>query len=130
MKLLRTLVLASLAVLVAACSSTPVAPPAPKGPDLTGNWVISVTSQMGVQDSELVLQQTGKQLGGTITGQAGSAPITGTVDANAVAFSFTINAQGMELKIDQIGTLQPDGTIAGKAVFGTFGEGTFVARKK
>lgn len=131
MKTLRILVLTALAALVAACASTPpAAPPAPKGPDLTGNWVITIGSQMGEQDMQLALQQAGKQLAGTIMSPAGSTPITGTVDGNAVAFSFTFDAQGMELKIDQTGALQPDGTIAGKSVFGTFGEGTFVARRQ
>ena len=130
MNKVRVLILASLAVLAAACSSTPSQPAAPKAPDLSGNWVLTIESQMGAQDSEMTMTQTGNQLAGTITGQAGTVPYTGTLDGNAVAFSFTINAQGMELKIDQVGTLEGDALMKGKSVFGQFGEGTFVAKKK
>lgn len=129
MNKVRVLILASLAVLAAACSSTPPQPAAPKAPDLSGNWVLTIESQMGAQDSQMTMTQTGNQLAGTITGQAGTVPYTGTLDGNAVAFSFTINAQGMELKIDQVGTLEGDALMKGKSIFGQFGEGTFTAKK-
>jgi hypothetical protein len=92
--------------------------------------VLTIESQMGAQDSQMTMTQTGNQLAGTITGQAGTVPYTGTLDGSAVAFSFTIHAQGMELKIDQVGTVEGDALMKGKSIFGQFGEGTFVAKKK
>jgi hypothetical protein len=126
----RVLVLAAVAILLAACASAPPAAPAkPKGPDLNGNWVVTTTSQMGAQDSNMTVTQAGSAIKGTLTSQMGSVDYTGTVTGNAVAFGFTINAQGTDLKIDYSGTVEGD-TMKGKAVFGSFGEGTFTAKKK
>ena len=125
----RTLVLASVALLVAACSTTPATPAKPKGADLTGNWVLTTESQMGAQDSEMVVKQTGNALAGTLTSQMGTAPYTGTVDGNNVAFGFMLNAQGTEIKLDYTGVVEGD-TMKGKATFGSFGEGTFTAKRK
>jgi hypothetical protein len=134
---LRVLILACITLLAAACSSTPTSTPASpaspaakaEGPDLSGHWVLTIESQMGANDSDMTVQQTGEQLAGTITGQAGSVPYTGTVQGTSVAFSFTISIQGTELKIDQVGTIEGD-TMKGKSVFGQFGEGTFTAKRK
>jgi len=129
MKKVRVLVLAALAVLVAGCMSTPAAPAKPKGPDLNGEWVVTTTSQMGAQDSNMTVKQTGSAIAGTLSSQMGSVEYTGAVTGTAVAFGFTINAQGTDLKIDYSGTVEGD-TMKGKAVFGSFGEGTFTAKKK
>jgi hypothetical protein len=129
---LRVLALASLAMLAAACSSTPPAPEVatPKVLDLSGDWALSVESQFGAEHFDMTLQQTGNQLAGTVTGKLGSAPYTGTIDGAAVTFKFTIVARGMQLKIDQAGTLEGDRLMKGKSSIGQFAEGTFTARKK
>ena len=129
MKKVRVLVLATLAMLVAGCMSTPAAPAKPKGPDLNGEWVVTTTSQMGAQDSNMTVKQTGSAIAGTLSSQMGNVEYTGTVTGSAVAFGFTVNAQGTDLKIDYSGTVEGD-TMKGKAVFGSFGEGTFTAKKK
>jgi len=126
----RMTILASLAMLVAACSSTPSAPPAPKAANLAGEWVLTISSQMGAQDQAMTVQQNGNQISGNISGAQGTVPYTGTVDGNNVAFSFSVEFGGNSFKIDQTGTVEPDGTMKGKAVFGQFGEGTFTAKRK
>src|SRR5262245_57983560 len=134
----RVAILAAISVLAAGCMSTPAtsskpaapaAAAAPKSASLAGEWVLTTESQMGAQDSQLSSKQTGNAVEGTITSQMGSAPVTGTVNGNAVNFSFMFNAQGQELKIDYVGTLEGD-AMKGKAVFGSFGEGTFHAKRK
>ena len=133
MKKLRTLSIASLALLIAACATTPQSgsggTTAPKGPDLSGNWVLTTESQMGAQDSDMVVKQSGSALTGTLTSQLGSVDYTGSVEGQNVAFSFMFNAQGTDLKIDYTGVVEGD-TMKGKAVFGSFGEGTFTAKRK
>lgn len=124
--LVRVLGLAALAIFIAACSSTPAKP---KGPDLTGNWIVTTESQMGAQDSDMTVKQTGKAIAGTLTSQLGSVDYTGTVEGNAVAFGFSVNIRGTDLKIDYSGTVEGD-TMKGKAVFGSFGEGSFTAKRK
>jgi hypothetical protein len=133
MNKVRLTILAGLAILIAGCASTPSgssAPAAAKAPNLVGDWLLTISSQMGDQDSEMSVQQAGNQISGNISGQMGLVPYTGTVDGNNVAFSFTVEFGGNSLKIDHVGTVEPDGTLKGKAVFGSFGEGTFVAKKK
>lgn len=125
----------SLTVLVTACSfmssSPSAAPPAiPKQPDLSGNWVLTVESPFGSEEFQMTLQQTGNKLSGTVTGKPGSAPYTGVIDGTTVTFSFPINTRGMQLKIDQSGTLEGDSVMKGKSKIGEFAEGKFTARKK
>lgn len=129
----RVLIVASLAALMAACAATPpaepVAPVQPQVRDLSGNWILTVQSQFGAEDSQMTVQQTGNQLSGTIKGQAGTVPYTGAIDGDAVTFSFTLRSRGMQLKIDQAGTLEGDSVIKGKSRIGEFAEGTFSAKK-
>ena len=90
---------------------------------------MTIESQMGAQDSKLVVNQNGKDINGTLDTPMGSQNYTGTFDGKEVKFSFMMNAQGMELKLDFMGT--SDGqTMDGKAVFGSFGEGTFKAKRQ
>ena len=129
MQKIRASALASIALLLGACASTPSTPPQPKAADLSGTWVLTTESQMGAQDAEMTVRQTGSALAGTITGEAGRVDYTGSVNGAAVAFHFTFDLQGTELKLDYTGTVEGD-SMKGKAVFGQFGEGTFTARRK
>jgi hypothetical protein len=131
MKKIHAWIVVFVAVLLGACASTP---PTPSGSqaaaaDLSGSWVLTTESRMGTQDAQMTVRQTGSALAGTITGQAGSVDYTGSHNGGAVAFDFTINVQGTDLKLDYIGTVEGD-TMKGKAVFGQFGEGTFTAKRK
>jgi hypothetical protein len=124
--------IAAVATVLSACASTPSQPPArpaSTAADLTGNWVLTTESQMGAEDSQMLVRQSGSALAGTITGQAGSVDYIGTVNGTAVAFDFTINVRGTDLKLDYTGTVDGD-TMKGKAVFGQFGEGTFTAKRQ
>lgn len=128
MSRLRVWILASVALLVTACAMTPMQPKS-KGPDLSGNWVLTTESQMGAQEAQMTVRQTGKALAGTISGQGGTVDYIGSVHGSEVAFDFTLNVQGTDLKLDYTGIVVGD-TIKGKAVFGQFGEGTFTAHRK
>lgn len=128
----RAWIIAVVATVLGACASTPnqpSTPPISKAGDLTGNWVLTTESQMGAQDAQMTVRQSGSGLAGTITGQNGSVDYTGKVDGAAVAFDFTIQVQGTDLKLDYSGTVEGD-TIKGKTVFGQFGEGTFTAKRQ
>jgi hypothetical protein len=133
----RGLILASVALLLAACASTPSQPQGAAGAsqgsgkvaDLSGAWVLTTESQMGAQEAQMTVRQTGNALAGTITGEQGAVDYTGSLNGAAVAFDFTINVQGTDLKLDYSGTVEGD-TMKGKAVFGQFGEGTFTATRK
>lgn len=126
---LRLATMAVVATLAAACASMPSQSKQPKGQDLSGEWVLTTQSQVGAQDAQMTVRQTGKTLAGTIKDRAGSVDYTGSVKGTAVEFDFTLKVQGTELKVDYSGTVEGD-TMKGKAVFGQFGEGTFTARRK
>jgi hypothetical protein len=140
MNKIRVIAIAAFAVLAAACSSTatkpagtPAAmpPAAPAVANLAGTWALTIDSQMGSQESKLTLTQTGNELAGGMEAPApvGNVPVKGTVNGADVKISFNVNAQGMDLTIDFIGTQENGNTMKGRAVFGSFGEGTFTAKK-
>ena len=120
------LVLACIALLFAACAATP---PQPRGPDLSGDWVLTTESPVGMQDSQMTVRQTGTALAGTITGEGGSVSYTGSLNGSAVAFDFTIDVNGSALQLDYTGVVDGD-TMNGKTVFGQLGEGVFTAKRK
>lgn len=97
MNKVRTLGLATFAIFGAACSSIPALP---KGPDLTGSWIVTTESQMGAQDASMIVKQTGSALAGTMTSQVGSVDYIGSVEGSAVAFGFDIDIRGNSLRID------------------------------
>jgi hypothetical protein len=127
MNKMKSVMLVGMAVLLAACATTP---PAPKGPDLTGNWVLTTESPMGSLDTDMVVKQTGDQISGTIAAQTGTVAYKGTITGGKdVAFGFAFDAQGMSLQIDYKGVVEGD-TMKGTAKFGDFGEGNFTAKRK
>ena len=132
MNTFRALLLAVTVSLIAACSSTPskpAAPPPAPAVTIAGNWVMTIESQMGAQDSKLVVNQNGKDINGTLATPMGTQNYTGTFDGKEIKFSFMMNAQGTDIQLDFLGT--SDGqTMDGKAVFGTFGEGTFKSKRE
>lgn len=127
-KVLRLAAITVVATLATACTSMPSLPKS-KGRDLSGEWVLTTESQMGAQDALMTVRQTGSALAGTIDDKGGRVNYTGSLNGAAVAFDFTINVHGTDLKLDYAGTIEGD-TIKGKAVFGQFGEGTFTAKRK
>ena len=126
MNKMKALMVVGMGVLLAACASTP---PAPKGPNLTGQWVLTTESPMGAQDSEMTVKQTGNELSGTLTSAMGSVDYKGSLTGKDVAFGFLMNAQGMSLQIDYKGVVEGD-TMKGTTKFGDFGEGNFTAKRK
>ncbi len=138
MNTLRTALIASVAAVAAACSTAPSKPPAapaapvvpaaPVATNIAGVWTITTDTPQGASDSKMTVMQTGKDIKGTLESPMGSVDYTGTVVGKDVKFGFNFSAQGTDLHIDYIGTV--DGpTMSGRAVFGSFGEGTFKGKK-
>jgi len=83
---------------------------------------------MGSQDTKLSLKQDGTALTGVFESPMGSADCTGEVQGENIKFGFDFEAQGMSLRIDFVGTTDGD-SMKGRAIFGDFGEGTFVGKR-
>jgi invasion protein IalB len=133
--------LALVAIVFAACSTTPKAPPAAAAAkpaaaataatqsSVAGNWSLAIQTPMGTRDSTLVLAQNGNQLSGTMQSPRGEVPINGTIKGSEIAFSMKLNVQGADMNIDYSGTVQND-SMQGKVVLGQMGEGTWTGKRK
>jgi hypothetical protein len=95
--------------------------------NVAGSWAMSTETAQGVRESTLTLVQQGTALTGTIKGARGENPVTGSVAGNVVKFSYTLNMQGNEIKIDY------EATVDGAAMTGVAknprGESKFTAKK-
>ena len=96
--------------------------------NVAGEWDFSVETQAGTGTPHFSLKQDGTTVSGTYKGQLGEAPVTGTVKGNELSLNFKVNAQGSELAISYVGTVDGD-TIKGKVTLGELGEGTFTGKK-
>lgn len=96
--------------------------------DVTGEWDLTVESQMGTSNPHFSLKQDGGKLTGTYKGMLGEVPVTGTVKGNEIAINLQVNAQGMDLEVIYSGTV--DGaTMQGTVKLGDMGEGKFTGKK-
>jgi len=95
--------------------------------NVAGTWAMSTETAQGPRESTLTLVQQGAALTGTIKGARGENPVTGSVAGNVVKFSYTLNMQGTEIKIDY------EATVDGAAMTGVAknprGESKFTAKK-
>ncbi len=141
MKTFRIVLIASATALAAACSSAPskpavpvasaapVAPVAPALANIAGNWIITVETPMGTMDAKMSVVQNGKDINGRLESQMGNVDYKGGVDTNNIKFSYSIEALGGPPgSFDYVGQLDA-GVMKGKATFGSFGDGTWTAKR-
>src|SRR5436190_6729715 len=107
---------------------TLAAPAFAQATDVAGDWDVTIVSPQGPNTTRLSLKQNADKLDGKFKSQMGELPVTGTVTGSDVKITFTIDIQGQGLDIALNGKAN-GGTITGTAVFGTFGEGEFTAKK-
>lgn len=113
----------------AGASAPPASAPAQSGAvNVSGTWNATVETQAGSGNPSFVLKQDGENLTGTYKGQFGEAPLKGTVKGSDISFAFKVDAQGQNLEITYTGKVSGD-TMSGKVVLGSFGEGTWTAKK-
>ncbi len=95
---------------------------------IDGKWNVTMQSPMGAREAIAEFTSVGSELSGSFSGPAGSAPLAGTVDGNAVKWSATVNSPmgQMELKFD--GAVDGE-ALAGNVAFGAFGSGTFTGAR-
>jgi len=115
--------------LAAAATLVPLPATAADQPDVTGTWTMNVETPQGSGSPTFTLTQEGKDVTGTYEGYFGEAPVTGTIDGNEVTLSIEVTAQGQDVKVDYIGTVDGD-TMSGEVVFGEFGEATFTGTRE
>jgi hypothetical protein len=106
-----------------------LAAPAFAQTNLTGDWDVTITSPQGANSVKATLKQDGDKVSGILKSAMGELPFTGgTVTGDELKFAFTVPVQGQMLEITLTGKV--DGaTITGKAEFGGFGEGDWIAKR-
>ena len=107
---------------------TLAAPAFAQATNVAGDWDVTIVSPQGPNTTRLSLKQDADKLDGMFKSPMGELPVKGTVTGSDVKITFTIDIQGQGLDIALNGKAN-GGTIAGTAVFGTFGEGEFTAKK-
>jgi len=97
--------------------------------DVSGSWVLDVTTVAGSGTPTVTLAQNGETLTGHYSGQLGEAPLTGTLKGTAITFQFAVDIQGTSLTVVYTGTVEKD-AMKGTVTLGEMGDGTFTGGRK
>lgn len=96
--------------------------------DLSGMWILTISSEQGDQPLTITITQDGQDLTATGDGgEIGAVEMKGTLDGSDVRFEWDLYIEGFELDIVFMGTIGDDGTISGTADFGDMGQGSWTA---
>jgi len=100
--------------------------------NMTGSWILEVSSDQGITMPELTLVQEGMKVTGHYSSDAlGENDITGMVDGNNVTVSFEADLQGQSAPVSYTGTVNEEGIWSGTLdIAGGLLTGTFKAKKK
>ena len=82
--------------------------------NLEGSWSLSVTTDSGVTNPTLSLQQDGVRLTGSYSSMTlGEHNVRGLVDGNDVTIRFNASMQGQSISVVYEGSLGDDGRLTG-----------------
>lgn len=96
--------------------------------NVTGEWDLTVESQMGTSNPHFSLKQDGATISGTCQGMLGEVPVTGNVKGNEFAINLKASAQGTDLDVTYGGTVE-GASMTGTVKLGDLGEATFTGKK-
>jgi hypothetical protein len=100
-----------------------------QGINVTGEWAFDVTTDQGSGTPTITFKQDGEKLTGKYVGTLGTADLTGTVNGNAITFTFTVDVQGQQAPVTYKGTVEKN-TMKGSLDIAGMVNGTFTATKK
>jgi hypothetical protein len=98
------------------------------GADISGIWEFNVETSQGSGSPTFEFKQEGEKLSGKYSGMFGTAPLSGTVKGDDVAFTFEVT--GVDGKVRYKGKLEGAARIKGDVEFGDTAKGTFTGKKK
>src|SRR5262245_45739012 len=102
--------------------------PAPT--NVTGKWNVTLEMQAGTASPTLDLTQQGEKLTGVYEGRYGKFPLTGTVKAGKIDFTFKMNAEGTDVVMTYTGQVAADFlTMKGVAQLDQMGEANWTAKR-
>jgi hypothetical protein len=97
--------------------------------DIAGTWNLNVETRAGTGTPTLVIVQDGEKLTGTYTGRFGTSPITGTLNGNAIEFSFTASGPMGAAEVTYSGTVDGN-SMSGSMKMGEMSGGSFTGKKQ
>jgi len=96
--------------------------------DVNGNWTVTFNTSQGGGSMELILEQDGEELKGSVDGDTGRANVTGKIEEDAVTFSHQLPDYGVSA--DYSGKLEGN-SIKGTVSFADGAAmGNFTAERK
>ena len=101
--------------------------------DMTGEWTLTVSSPNGPGTREVVIEQVGDTIRGTIASSMAEGPFEGTVDQATGAVEFTaiiVMGGGNEFEIVYTATWRDGELVDGFMDIGDYGSGTFTGVRK
>lgn len=99
--------------------------------DVTGIWLFQVETSGGSGSPTITFKQDGEKLSGTYEGQLGKANLAGTLKAQAITFTFTVDVQGQSADVTYQGTVDSANAMSGSVdIAGGAASGTFTAKRK
>jgi len=125
----NTLSLPRLATLATVIAILPLGAARAEAQDVTGTWAMTVETAWGSGNPTFTLTQDGESISGTYNGYFGEAPVSGTIEGAEVTLSLEVTAQGQDIEVQYVGTVDGD-TMAGKVLFGGQGDATFKGTRK
>ena len=94
-----------------------LAGPALAQPQVAGKWMLNIDSPQGATTSALTLSVEGEVVKGSLAGQMGETPITGTAKGSEVTFSFEFAGPSGSISIGAKATVTGD-DIKGEMDYG------------
>jgi hypothetical protein len=96
--------------------------------NLTGDWNVAFETPQGPTNVRVTITQDGDKVAGLFKTPMGELPFDGTVSGDDLKFEFPYMVQGQAITISVTGKVDGS-TIAGKAIYGSFGEGDWKATR-
>jgi len=103
--------------------------PASERINVSGAWVFEVETDAGSSSPIVAFKQEGETLTGQFNGAFGEAPLTGTVKGKEIRFSFKVSAQGTEVTVSYVGTIEKN-SMKGSVQIGTQDSGAWTAKRQ
>src|ERR1051325_316525 len=93
-----------------------------------GQWRVQFVVPSGTKAVNMIVNQRGTRLTGTVVDEYGEFPLEGRINGNEITIVWTIPDEGKLVDITMKGKLDGD-AITGVAHIGNLGEGPLTARR-
>ena len=100
--------------------------------DVTGTWAMSVSTDQGMTNPTMTLQQEGEAIRGTYSSETlGENRVRGSVSGSEVTISFSADVQGQSIPVTYRGTIDENGAMSGSLdIADGMMTGTFTATRE